>query len=678
MRGLLELYDSSANRSNTDLLPYLDFCKSDLEALLAKFSLLYASLCRANQEEELGMRMRSLWMGFSCLFLSVAGFAEVKKYSAEQFLNTKRYAGGAFDFSEKNILFSSDESGVFNIYSVPAVGGNQTQLTHSTDRALMLVSGFPADGRLLYASDDLGNELHHIFLRNVDGTVRDLTPWPHARAEFYGWSQDEKSFFFLSNQRKSECMDLYEMDIESLQPRFLYSNEGGFNLFGISPNRRYLALNKLVSANHSEIYIYDLSAKTLQNVTPHSTEIRSIPLRFSADSRSLYYLTDEGSEFDYLKRLDMGSGKTEVLERHPWDIFFCQFSHTDKYRVTGINEDARTVLQVYDQQAGKKVPLSQLPLGEITQVRISKSEKSMLFYVNGDCSPNNLYCYNFETSSCCRLTQSLSSGIDPADLVVSEVVRYPSYDGTLIPALYYKPKDIRKEMPALVWVHGGPGGQSRTGYSFLIQYLVNQGYPVLSVNNRGSSGYGKSFFKAADHRHGEADLDDCIWAKHFLIGTGEIDPNKIGIIGGSYGGYIVLAALAFRPNEMALGVDLCGVSNWVRTLKSIPPWWETQRTALYKKIGNPETETEYLESISPLFHAENIRNPLLVIQGANDPRVLKVESDQIIEAVSKAGVSHQYLVFDDEGHAFVKKQNQVRTLTSIVEFLDQHLKGLEK
>ena len=300
----------------------------------------------------------------------------------------------------------------------------------------------------------------------------------------------------------------------------------------------------------------------------------------------------------------------------------------------------------------------------------------MLFYVNGDRSPSDLYYHNFETSRFHKLTNSLSSEIDPADLVDAEIIRYPSYDGTLIPALYYKPKDMQKDkkLPALLWVHGGPGGQSRIGYSYLIQYLVNHGYPVLNVNNRGSSGYGKSFFKSADHKHGEADLDDCIWAKHFLIGTGNIDKDKIGIIGGSYGGYMTLAALAFRPNEMAVGVDIFGISNWVRTLKSIPSWWETQREALYKKIGNPETETVYLESISPLFHADNIRNPLLVIQGANDPRVLKIESDQIIEAVNKTGVPNQYLIFDDEGHGFVKKQNQMKAAKVILGFLDEHLK----
>ena len=620
-------------------------------------------------------------VGCFCVCLSAMGFSKteplpVKKYAIEQFLNTKKYSGGAFSFDEEKILFSSDESGIFNVYSIPVCGGNQAQLTNSTNHSFILLSGFPSDDRFLYASDGLGDELDHIFLRDLDGSIRDLTPWAKAKSWFYGWSKDQRSFFFLSNSRDPKFMDLYEMDIETFQPKILYQNQEGLDFCAISADKRYLALTKTISANSSEVYLYDLSANALQNIAPHQGDIQYYPVGFSVDCRYLYYLTDQDSEFTYLKRLHIDSGATEIVEKHPWDIFFCSFSDTGKYRVTGINEDGKTVIQIHDQQTNERIALPKLPEGEITQVSISKTEKSMLFYVNGNRSPSNLYYYNFETSCFHKLTNSLSSEINPADLVDAEIIRYPSYDGTLIPALYYKPKDRQKDkkMPALLWVHGGPGGQSRIGYNYLIQYLVNHGYPVLSVNNRGSSGYGKFFFKSADHKHGEADLDDCIWAKHFLVGTGAIDKDKIGIIGGSYGGYMVLAALAFRPNEMAVGVDIFGVSNWIQTLKSIPSWWETYREALYKKIGNPETEAVYLESISPLFHADNIRVPLLVIQGVNDPRVLKVESDQIIEAVNRTGVPNQYLIFEDEGHGFMKKQNQMKAAKVILEFLDEHLK----
>jgi len=228
-----------------------------------------------------------------------------------------------------------------------------------------------------------------------------------------------------------------------------------------------------------------------------------------------------------------------------------------------------------------------------------------------------------------------------------------------------------------VWVHGGPGGQTRTGYSGVIQYLVNHGYVVLGVNNRGSSGYGKTFFAADDLKHGREPLWDCVEAKKYLASLGYVDTSKIGIIGGSYGGYMVLAALAFRPEEFVAGVDLFGVSNWLRTLESIPPYWEAARKALYKEIGDPATDKENLKAISPLFHTDKINKPLMVLQGKNDPRVIKPESDEIVDAVKKKGGIAEYVVFDNEGHGFTKKANEIRGYKAILDFLDKYLKGAE-
>jgi dipeptidyl aminopeptidase/acylaminoacyl peptidase len=224
-------------------------------------------------------------------------------------------------------------------------------------------------------------------------------------------------------------------------------------------------------------------------------------------------------------------------------------------------------------------------------------------------------------------------------------------------------------------VHGGPGGQAQIRYSCLVQALVNHGYVVFDINNRGSSGYGKTFHALDDRRHGEADLGDVVASKGMLADTGYVDPSRIGIIGISYGGYMVLAALTLRPDAFRVGVDLFGISNWVRTLESTPPWWESFREALYAELGDPKKDGERLRRISPLFSASKIKVPLMVLQGANDPRVLKVESDEIVEAARKNGVPTEYVVFPDEGHGFVKKENEVRGYTAVLEFLDKHLKS---
>jgi len=276
-----------------------------------------------------------------------------------------------------------------------------------------------------------------------------------------------------------------------------------------------------------------------------------------------------------------------------------------------------------------------------------------------------------------RLTDTLSRDIDPADLVESEVVRFPSFDGLTIPNILWRPHQAKPDakVPALVWVHGGPGGQTRKGYAAVIQFLVNHGYVVLGINNRGSSGYGKTFYAADDRKHGREPLWDCVEAKRYLASLPYVDPARVGIIGGSYGGYMVLAALAFRPAVFDVGVDIFGVANWLRTLQNIPPWWEAQRKALYDELGDPETDVELLRAASPVFHAARIRRPLLVLQGANDPRVVKAESDDIVAAVKKNGVPVEYIVFPDEGHGFTKKKNQIAGYGAVLRFLDQHLKA---
>ena len=231
-------------------------------------------------------------------------------------------------------------------------------------------------------------------------------------------------------------------------------------------------------------------------------------------------------------------------------------------------------------------------------------------------------------------------------------------------------------MPALIWVHGVPGGQSRIGFNPLIQYLTNNGYAILAVNNRGSSGYGKSFYKMDNRNHGEKDLKDCVWGKKWLQKQEHIDENKIGIIGGSYGGYMTMAAMTFTPEEFMVGVNIFGVTNWIRTLKSIPIFWEANRKALYDELGDPFTiDSVRLKKISPLFHANKVKNPVLVLQGANDPRVLQIESDEIVEELNKNNIPVEYIVFDDEGHGFRKKENQIEGYMMIKNFLDLYLKS---
>jgi dipeptidyl aminopeptidase/acylaminoacyl peptidase len=604
--------------------------------------------------------------------------ATVKEYTIEQFMNTVRIGGSSFSADEKSLLFHSNKSGIYNVYSVAVNGGAPSQLTNSTKESTFAVSYFPTDSRFLYTYDRGGNENSHLYLRELDGSERDLTPGDKVKANFLGWSHDRKSFFFSTNERDARYFDVYEMPLDTFKASLVYKDETGLDFGDISIDKKYIAFQKNGgSPADSDIYLYNSATKELKNITGHTGDVANSPETFDVASKYLYYLTDAGGEFRYVSRYDLATGKSETVEKAPWDIFYTYFSHNGKYRVTAINEDARTRMKIYDAASGKLVSLPQLPNADITGVNISPSEKLMAFYLNGDRSPSNLYVYDFTTKKATKLTDSLNPEINPADLVDSSVIRYKSFDGVQIPSILYKPKQAsaQNKVPAIVLVHGGPGGQTRVGYSPLTQYLVNHGYVILGVNNRGSSGYGKTFFTSDDGKHGREPLWDCVEAKKYLASLGYVDESKIGIAGGSYGGYMVLAALTFKPEEFAVGVDLFGVSNWVRTLQSIPPYWESFRKSLYKEIGDPNTDLENLRAVSPLFHADKIVKPLIVLQGANDPRVIKPESDEIVDNIKKRNGVVEYVLFDNEGHGFTKKANEIRAYKAILDFLDRYLKN---
>ena len=601
---------------------------------------------------------------------------EVTQYTMEQFYENTRVSGGSFSHDNTRLLVSSDHSGVFNAYVIPVAGGEMEPLTQSTDDAVFAISFFPNDDRILYSQDQGGNELSHLYVRQADGTSRDLTPGEGHQANFGGWSDDLTAFYVWSNERDPQFFDLYKYSSEDYARTLLFENTQGFNPGTLSRDERYLAVSRPYTTANSDIFLHDRQTGTTTNITEHTGEVSNTPVDFTPDGTGLLFVTDEGAEFAALKRFDMGTGEVTPVYAAEWDVLGGGYTHSGRYLFVGVNEEARSRTRIFEAESMTELDLSHLPEGLVRGVSISRDDTHLRFYHSDGSTPNDLWAGPLEGTPQ-RLTNTLSATIAREDLVVPEHVWFTSYDGTEVPGLLYKPHQVssRDPAPALVWVHGGPGGQSTFGYFGLVQALVNHGYVVYQINNRGSSGYGKTFFKADDQRHGEADLGDVVASKAMLVETGYVDPDRIGIIGGSYGGYMVLAALTLQPDEFKVGVDLFGISNWIRTLESIPPWWGAFREALFQEMGDPATDRERLERISPLFNADKIVAPLMVLQGANDPRVLQVESDEIVEAARANGVPVEYIVFEDEGHGFVKKENEIRGYGAILTFLEQHLRG---
>jgi dipeptidyl aminopeptidase/acylaminoacyl peptidase len=600
-----------------------------------------------------------------------------KQYSVEDFYKNSRFAGASWSPDGQKLLVSSNKSGIWNAYAVPAGGGEPQPLTESTTNSVQALSYFPADDRVLYSSDEGGNELTHIYVRHPNGAVQDLTRGTKLKANFHGWSGDDRSFFVSTNERDPRYFDLYEITADSLKRTLLYRNTDGFRIGPISRDRRYLALVKTRTMSDADIYLHDRQAGTTKNVTEHTGTVSNAPADFSPDNTKLLFVSDSGREFASLRSHDLATGATAAVYEQPWDIMGAEYSKGGRFLTVYVNEDSRPAARLLEASNLRPAPVAGMPQGLVRDVNVSRNDSAFAFYASDGSAPEELYAGAIAGTPPKRLTTALNPSIRREDLVVPRVVRFKSYDGLEVPGVLYKPHQASPaaKAPALVLVHGGPGGQAQVGYDALTQALVNHGYVVFDINNRGSSGYGKTFFAMDDKKHGEADLGDVVASKRMLAGSGYVDTTKIGIIGGSYGGYMVLAALTLQPDAFKVGVDLFGISNWVRTLESIPPWWASFREALYLELGDPKTDSARLRRISPLFNADKIKVPLMVLQGANDPRVLKVESDEIVAAARKKGVPVEYLVFPDEGHGFMKKQNEISGYTQVVAFLDKYLKG---
>jgi len=601
----------------------------------------------------------------------------IKQYSIDQFYKNLQIDGGSFNTDESKLLVSSDKSGIWNVYEINLADTALKQITKSTVESFFGIDYVKGSDRILYSADKGGNEINHIYMLNSDGSTQDLTPDEKEKASFAGWSKDKKSIYFISNKRDPQYFDLYKMKVDEWKPEMLYKFEDGLDIAGLSEDESLLALQKTITTSENQLFLMDRKLNKKTEISEAAIPGRYNASGFSDDNKYFYYITDAGKEFAYLVEYDIASGIRKTLYETTWDVMYSYQSENEKYRIIAINEDGKNTLIIKDSRTGENVSFPQIPDGDVIGVNISDSENYMCLTVGTSRSPANLYVYNFETEELKKLTENLNSEIDPEHLVSAEVVRFKSFDGLEIPAIYYKPLTAspKHKVPALVWVHGGPGGQSRIGYFSLIQYLANHGYAILAVNNRGSSGYGKTFYKMDDQNHGDKDLKDCILGKEWLQTRNYIDSAKIGIIGGSYGGFMTMAAMTSAPDEFKAGVNLFGVTNWLRTLKSTPAWWASFRDALFQEMGDPFTaDSVRLYNISPVFHGDRVKNPVMVLQGANDPRVLQVESDEMVDAIKQNNVPVEYIIFPDEGHGFVKKENEIKGYGQILTFLDKYLK----
>jgi dipeptidyl aminopeptidase/acylaminoacyl peptidase len=426
----------------------------------------------------------------------------IEQYSIEQFYKNKKVNGGAFNNDETKLLVSSNETGIFNVFEITISDGKKKQLTFSEKESYFVIDEVPNSNKILYTADKGGDENNHIYLLSVDGNAIDLTPGKDVKAFFGGWSEDKNFMFYFSNKRDTKYFDLYKMNIKDWKSTMIYKNEEGLNIDGISHNEKIFSISKSITTSEDKLFLLNRENNKITEISEEPGAYMGAG--FSKDDKYFYYITNVGKEFMYLVKYEIATQIRELIFETNWDVMYSYLSENEKYRIIGVNDDGKTNLMIQDNHTGANIDFPEIPDGDIKGINIAESENLMRLTVGTSKTSNDIYIYNFENKVLKQLTNTMSPELDPNNLVSAEVVRFKSFDGLEIPAIYYKPLTATKDnkVPALVWVHGGPGGQSRVGYFALIQFLVNHGYAILAINNRGSSGYGKTFYKMDDLNHG--------------------------------------------------------------------------------------------------------------------------------------------------------------------------------
>lgn len=605
------------------------------------------------------------------------------RYEFEQFAAVRNYADLSFSPDGEWVTYVSNASGQFNVWKQPvnAAAGNRplmpTQLTALIDNAARRAAWSPAGGRIVTMADRHGTENHQIYEIPPDaGWLYPLTDKADVRHELAArpFSPDGRVILYSSNERERRDMDLIAHDLESGETRRLLA--GDANYFGAfwSPAGRHLLAVEFSANVDQDLYLVDYDSGDSRHLTPHEGDVRFRPVAWHATEHAFYLLSDEGRDFLGLALFDVDAGEMTWEQTPDWDVTDAATSSGGRYLAWVVNEDGYSRLYVEDRQTGLVHDYPALPNGVINGLCFSPTAPLLGCYVNQPRRPAELYILNVEDGESRRLSQAFLGGIPRSEMVAPTLIRYPSHDDRDIPAYLYKPPSLEpgRRAPVILSVHGGPEAQELPAYNYngLYQYLLHQGIGILAPNIRGSTGYGKAYQKLIYRDWGGDELKDLECAVHYLQELEWVDADRLGVFGGSFGGFATLSCVTRLPDYWAAAVDIVGPSNLITFVKSVPPFW---RRYVNEWVGDPDEDAERLRERSPITHVDKVKAPLLIIQGANDPRVVKAESDQMVERLRSLGREVEYMVFQDEGHGFTKTANYLRALRASAEWLEEYL-----
>jgi dipeptidyl aminopeptidase/acylaminoacyl peptidase len=607
--------------------------------------------------------------------------AQVEKNLSIEKLYMTRLIGGA-DWSPdgKTIVFVSNMSGRNNLWTVPSEGGWPMQLTVSDQRQTS--PAWSPDGKwIAYMSDYDGDEQWDIFFVSPKtGQVVNVTNTREIAEESPAWSPDGR---YLAYMVKPKTSSVFEIDVyDTLMREVKHLTTGtAKDRMNVSPiwskDGKFIVYTQEQSkGTDSNIFMVDVASAQSTLLTPHDGERLHSANDISPDGKQVLITSNAANGYQNAGLLDIATKKIRWLTHDKWEVSGSGFSHDGRQLTYNANVDGNTDIYLYDLATGKAQALP-LPKGLNEAAggasSFSRDNARLLYYHNGPAAPGDLWTYALADGKSRQITNSLIGGVRSQDMVEPYLVHYPSKDGKWnISAFVYVPYNLPRngQHPAIVYVHGGPTAQTLNTFNRFVQYMANQGYLVIAPNYRGSTGYGKEFQQANLFDMGGGDLQDVLSAAHWIKQTGYVDPKKLILMGGSYGGYLTMMGVTKAPDVWAAGVPIVPFVNWFTEIQNEDPVLQQSDLAT---MGDLEKNKALYEDRSPINFVDQIKAPLYLLAGGNDPRCPKSEAQQVMDAVKKRGGVVEYKVYENEGHGFARVENQIDAYKRVADFLKAHV-----
>ena len=564
-----------------------------------------------------------------------------------------------------------------NVFVMDMITKKEARLTSSQERGIY---GFAwlTNKRIGYIKDEGGNENMHFYAVNIDKSNEiDLTPFENVQARIIDDLEDDPNHIIIGlNKRNPQIHDPYRINVNDGKMDMIAENPGNISEWMTDHDGKLRIAITSDGVNTSILHRATESEK-FESILTTDFKVSVSPLFFTFDNKNLYVASNRGRDKSAVFKFDLNNAQEEklIFEHDEVDVSGLMYSRKRKV-LTGVNytvaKNEMTFFDTWRQDIQQKLE-ENLPGYEVGITSFSEDETKAVVVTYSDKSRGTYYYYDIDKNKLTELGEA-SPWLNEEDMSDMKPVQYRSRDGLVINGYLTLPKGTNgKNLPVIVNPHGGPWHRDSWGYKSEIQFLANRGFAVFQMNFRGSTGYGREFWEKSFKQWGKLMQDDISDGVNWLIDEGIANPDRIAIYGASYGGYATLAGLTFTPDLYACGIDYVGVSSLFTFMESMPPYWELYRKMLYEMVGHPDKDKELLASASPLLHIDKIKVPLFIAQGANDPRVKKSESDQIVEALQNAGIDVPYMVKNDEGHGFYNEENQFDFYREMEIFLNKHL-----